>query len=79
MREVLSRDELGLDFPDVETACLRTYCAACAIGTELAACGRSPWDYTILVMNAADEVVFRLPFSEALEHRPRSPFRRFLH
>ena len=36
----LSRDELGLDFPDVETAYRETFCAARDIMAVFAACGR---------------------------------------
>jgi hypothetical protein len=68
-RQELSRDELGLDFPDVETAYRETFCAARDIRAVFTARGRQPRDYTIEVENAANELVFRLPFSEALDHR----------
>jgi hypothetical protein len=78
IRHDLSRDERGLDFPDVETAYLETFCAAQDIGTTFAACGRNLRDYTIEVTNAADELIFRLSISEAIDHQvPRLP-RRFL-
>jgi hypothetical protein len=74
----LSRDELGLDFPDVETAYLETLCAARDIGSAFAASGRNVRDFSIEVVNAADELIFRLPISEAIDHQvPRLP-RRFL-
>ena len=74
----LSRDELGLDFPDVETAYRVTFCAAYDIRAEFAARGQHPCDYTIEVMNAADELVFSLPFSEAFgEWVPDLPRRIF--
>jgi hypothetical protein len=78
IRQELSRDELGLDFPDVETAYLETLCAARDIGTAFAASGRNVRDFRIEVTNAADELIFRLPISEAIDHQvPRLP-RRFL-
>jgi hypothetical protein len=78
IRHDLSRDELGLDFPDVETAYLETFCAARDIGTAFAASGRNVQDFRIEVTNAADELIFRLPIAEAIDHQvPRLP-RRFL-
>lgn len=68
-RQELSRDELGLDFPDVETAYRKTFCAARDIMAVFAACGQHPRDYTIEVVDAADELIFRLPFSESLDPR----------
>ena len=73
----LSRDELGLDFPDVETAYRETFCAARDISAVLAACGQHPRDYAIEVVNAADELIFRLTFSEALDQRVPSLTRRW--
>src|SRR5215217_2938762 len=78
VRHDLSRDERGLDFPDVETAYLETFYAARDIGTTFAACSGNVRDYTIEVTNAADELIFRLPISEAIDHQvPRLP-KRFL-
>jgi hypothetical protein len=65
----LSRDEMGLEFPDVETVYLMTLRAALDVEAELAACGLSPRDYVIEVVDAADRLVFKLPFSEALDQR----------
>ncbi len=76
-RQKLSRDEFGLDFPDVETAYRETFCAARDIRVVFAACGQNPCDYTIEVVNAADELVFWLSFSEALDHRISRPARCF--
>jgi len=77
-RQELSRDELGLDFPDVETAYHEMFCAARDISAVLAGCGWHPCDYTIEVVDAADELIFRLPFSEAIDSwvpRPTGRFR----
>jgi hypothetical protein len=63
----LSRDELGLEFPDVETVYFMTLCAAWAVGADLAACGLSARDCSIEVTDAADELVFMVPFAEALD------------
>jgi len=64
-----SRDELGLDFPDVETAYLEAFRAAEGIRAEFVARGQNPQDYAIEVTNAADELVFDLPFSEIFDRR----------
>ena len=77
-RQDLSRDELGLDFPAVETACRETFCAARDISAVLRACGWHPRDYTIEVVDAADELIFRLPFSASLDPRVPRPTGRFL-
>ena len=77
--QALSRDEIGLDFPDVATAYRETLLAAQDIGALFAACGRHPRDYVIEVANAADELVFTLPFSTALNRRDSRPTKRRLH
>jgi hypothetical protein len=62
-QEALSRDEVGLDFPDVATACLMTFRAARDMQAAFAVCGWNPRDYSIEVVDAADELVFELPFT----------------
>ena len=62
-----SRDELGLDFPDVETAHAEAVRAAKDLRDEFVAQGQSPRDYTIEVENGSGELVFRLPFSEVFD------------
>jgi hypothetical protein len=64
----LSRDLLGLDFPDVETACREATRAARELGEEFATRGENPGDYVIDVVNASGEAVFSLPFSRLLYH-----------
>ena len=59
----LSRDELGVDFPDLETAYVEVFRAAKDLKGEFAARGEDPQDYVIAVANAAHEPVFDLPFS----------------
>ena len=76
-RQDLSRDELGIDFPDVETAYRETFCAARDISAVFAACGQHPCDYTIEVVDAKDKLMFRLPFSVSLDHRAPRPTGRF--
>jgi hypothetical protein len=76
-RQDLSRDELGLDFPDVETAYRETFGAARDIMAVFAACGWHPCDYTIEVVDAADELIFRLPLSGSLDPRVPRPTGRF--
>jgi hypothetical protein len=65
----LSRDELGLEFPDVETAYLEAFRAARDMQQELVARGQDPRGYGFEVVNASDELVFDLPFSEVLDHQ----------
>jgi hypothetical protein len=68
-RQEQSRDEFGLDFPDVETTFLMTLCAAHDMRTAFTACGWNPRDYRIEVTNAADELVFKLPFCVVFDHQ----------
>jgi hypothetical protein len=62
-----SRDELGLDFPDVETARAEAVRAARDLRDGFAAQGQDLRDYAIEVENASGELVFRLPFSEMFD------------
>ena len=63
----LSRDELGLDFPDVETARGKALRAAQDLESVFAARGQDPRDYALQVENALGELVFYLPFSEIFD------------
>jgi hypothetical protein len=65
----LSRDELGLDYPDVETAYLEVVRAAWEIQRELASQGRDPKGYAVEVVTTLGELAFALPFSEIDDHR----------
>lgn len=67
VRQELSCDELGLEFPDLKTVYLNALCAARVVGAELEACDRNPRGCTIEVTSAAGELVFTLPFSKALD------------
>ena len=69
----MSYDDLGLDYPDVETAWRAVARAAQDLRHVFAARGHDPRDYAIEVENDTGEVVFRLPFSEIL--RPPLPHR----
>jgi hypothetical protein len=62
-----SRDELGLDFPDVETACAEATRAAKDLRDVFVAQGQNLRDYFIEVENVSGKLVFRLPFSELLD------------
>ena len=64
----LSRDLLGLDFADVETAYREAIRAAGELGGNFAARGQNPGDYVIEAVNTSGEVVFTLPFSQVLHH-----------
>ena len=63
----LSRDELGLDFPDVETACVEVVRAARDIGDVFALRGQDPHDYAIEVADGSHELVFYVPFSDVID------------
>ena len=72
----LSRDGLGFDLPDVDTACLMTISAARDLRTVFADRGQDPRDYVIEIRNAADELVFELPFAAAFDQQdPQLPTR----
>jgi hypothetical protein len=62
----MSYDDLGLDYPDVETAWRAVARAAQDLKHVFAARGHDPRDYAIEVENDTGEIVFRLPFSEHL-------------
>ena len=62
-----SRDELSLDFPDVETARAEAVRAAKDLRDEFVTQGQNPRDYAIEVENASGELVFRLSFSELFD------------
>jgi hypothetical protein len=62
-----SLDELGLDFPDVETAHAEAIRAAKDLRDEFTARGQDPRDYAVEVENVSGELVFRLPFSKLLD------------
>jgi uncharacterized protein DUF6894 len=75
IHQELSRDELGLDVPDVETAYLMTYSAARDLRRVFVSRSQNLRDYTIEVTTAADELVFELPFSVIFDHEVvRRPF-----
>ena len=62
-----SQDELGLDFPDAETARLEAVRAARGLIDEFAAQRQNPRDYAIEAENVSGELVFRLPFAELFD------------
>ena len=65
--ERLSRDELGLDYPNEETAYLEAFRAAKDLRGEFAVRGENPQDYVIEVANASHELVFDLPFADVFD------------
>ena len=67
----LSRDELGLDLPDVETAYLEADRAVTDMARELQAKRLNPRSYAFEITNAADEPVLELPFWETLDRVAR--------
>jgi hypothetical protein len=62
--ERLSCDELGLDYPNEDTAYIEAFRAAKDLRGEFAVRGENPQDYVIEVANASHEPVFNLPFSK---------------
>ena len=63
-RQGLSRDELGLDFPDAETAYREAFKAGLDLRPEFVARGQSPQTYSIVIATAAHEPVSELSFTE---------------
>ena len=68
----LSSDELGLDLPDVETACDEVLRAAQDLEGMFTSRSQDPRDYAIQVENASGELVVYLSFSEVFD-RQRPP------
>ena len=64
----LSRDDVGVDFPDAETAYLEAHQAAKDMAREWLKQGRNPRGYAFEIENASGELVLELPFAEALDH-----------
>jgi len=62
----LSRDELGLDFPDLESTCAEVFCAAMGLRNEFAVRGQDPRDFSLEIVNASGEPVLSVLFSEIL-------------
>ena len=62
----LSRDELGLDFPDLESTCAEVFCAAMGLRNEFAVRGQDPRDFSLEIVNASGEPVISVVFSEIL-------------
>jgi hypothetical protein len=68
-RQGLTRDELGLDFPDAETAYLEAFQAGLDLRREFVARDQSPRDYSVVIANSAHELVSELPFSDVFGDR----------
>ena len=67
-----SRDDLGLDFSSVETACTEALHAAQDLKRVFAARGEDPRDHALEVENETGNVVLHLPFSEIFVDRSRA-------
>ena len=65
----LSLDKDGLDLLDVEAAYLEAHQTALDMAQEWLRKGRSPRGYAFEVANGAGEVVFEVPFAEALDRQ----------
>ena len=65
----LSLDRDGLDLLDVEAAYLEAHQTALDMAQEWLRKGRSPRGYAFEVANGAGEVVFEVPFAEALDRQ----------
>jgi len=63
----LSRDELGLDLPDVKAAYLEADRAVNGLAQEFLARGQNPRDYAFEIANAAGALALDLPFAETLD------------
>jgi len=64
-----SLDAEGVNLPNVEAAYLEAHQAALDMAREWLRKGRNPRDYAFELMNAAGEVMFELPFAEALDRQ----------
>jgi hypothetical protein len=62
-----SRDDLGIDFPSVETACSEALRVAQDFKGVFAARGQDPRDHAIEIENEAGEIVLHLTFSEIFD------------
>src|SRR3712207_1568392 len=65
----LSLDKDGLDLLDVEAAYLEAHQTALDMAQEWLRKGRSPRGYAFEVVNGAGEIVFEVPFAEALDRQ----------
>ena len=65
----LSLDKDGLDLLDVEAAYLEAHQTALDMAQEWLRKGRNPRGYAFEVANGAGEVVFEVPFAEALDRQ----------
>ena len=67
-----SRDDHGLNFPSVETACSEALRAAQDLEGVFAAQGEDPGNHALEVENEAGKIVLLLPFSEIFVDRSRA-------
>jgi hypothetical protein len=74
----LSRDEDGLEFPDLETAYLEAFRAARDLWIEMLFTRRDPMVCVFEITDGCDRLLLQLPFTEVLDcaqKRPRKPKR----
>ncbi|MFC1458474.1 DUF6894 family protein [Microvirga arabica] len=62
-------DQDGVDLPDMEAAYLEAHQSALDMAQEWLHQGRNPRGYAFEVVNDTGEVVFELPFAEALDRQ----------
>jgi len=72
MGQTISPDELGLELPDLETACLEAFKAAQEMWSELLAERSDPLVRSFEIADEHGQVLLTLPFREVLEraHKP---------
>lgn len=70
----LDEDDVGLPFPNLESAYLEAYQTIPAMAGDLMRKGLNPIRYTFVIADAAGVVLTEVPFSEGLgDGRPRQP------
>ena len=70
-----SRDELGLDFPNVEIARREALRAAEDLEGVFASRGQDPRDHAVEVENESGEIVLHLSFSKIFDRHARAAVR----
>jgi hypothetical protein len=70
--ETLSKDEFGLDFPDVVSAHNQALRAARDLDGVFAARGKDPNDCTVEVENASGELVVSLSFAAIFNEQAKA-------
>ncbi|GJE33701.1 DUF6894 family protein [Methylobacterium oxalidis] len=66
----LDADDIGLELADAETAYLCAYEAIPTMSADYVQQAHDPRQFEFEITDKVGRVLFELPFTEALEHRP---------